>query len=328
MSRSVAIVLMFGAVTGCAGNEDCASDLQTDCDGTCVFLSSDPDNCGTCGVVCPGGACTDGRCEDAPPFDAGMTTGDCSPSCASTHICCGRTCVPREQPRNVDGRPGNPDDPTSAFNNCGFCGNRCNAMEAISCSVRSSGGMADCLCGDDECLPGDTCVATGGAYQCTNLSTDPQNCGTPGRVCGTGETCSAGVCGCGGAGPCDAGESCCSGSCIDTMGDDAMNCGGCGMACPPEGPTCTAGSCGCGASGEMCDPPTPGGIMGGGDPGELCCDGACVAQDVMNCGGCGTACDTSDPEEPEMCAQGLPPPLGMGGVCCSTEEFCIDFPFP
>ena len=35
---------------------------QTDCDGVCTDLQSDPDNCGTCGDVCASGLCDAGVC--------------------------------------------------------------------------------------------------------------------------------------------------------------------------------------------------------------------------------------------------------------------------
>ena len=35
------------------------------CSGSCVFLNSDPDNCGSCGIVCPSRACQDGICVGA-----------------------------------------------------------------------------------------------------------------------------------------------------------------------------------------------------------------------------------------------------------------------
>lgn len=333
MVRYVATVLVLGSVVGCAGNDgDCASDLQTSCDGTCVFLSSDPNNCGACGITCTSGVCTDGLCEGGPGFDAGMMMGDCSPSCASTHRCCGRVCVLREQPRNVDGRPGNPDDPTSPFNNCNGCGITCDREAAISCSLRASGGTGpECLCGDAPCFSGEVCINSGGAYRCTSLSTDIENCGMIGNRCGEGETCTAGVCGCGGGARCMAGQACCGGTCVDTQAD-AANCGGCGMACGPESPNCVSGSCSCGTAGA-CEAPMPGDPFMGtmGTLGESCCDGACVPNDEMNCGGCGVMCDTSDPDNPETCINAPAfPPFSEGGICCAPDgtPFCGGFMMP
>jgi hypothetical protein len=38
---------------------------QTDCDGICTDLQSDPDNCGSCGIVCASGLCDAGVCVGA-----------------------------------------------------------------------------------------------------------------------------------------------------------------------------------------------------------------------------------------------------------------------
>jgi hypothetical protein len=41
----------------------------TDCGGTCVDESDDPDNCGTCAKVCPSGLCAEGGCQGKTPGD-------------------------------------------------------------------------------------------------------------------------------------------------------------------------------------------------------------------------------------------------------------------
>ena len=56
-----------GAAIGCGPNEICGAIGCTcgsvnQCEGRCVDLAGDPANCGTCGTVCPSGACADGRC--------------------------------------------------------------------------------------------------------------------------------------------------------------------------------------------------------------------------------------------------------------------------
>jgi hypothetical protein len=72
-----------------------------DCGGTCSDLSSDPDNCGACGSVCPETVpyCLDGICGASP--------------CAHPLTLCGGVCV------NLY---------TDWFN-CGACGHECIGYE-------------------------------------------------------------------------------------------------------------------------------------------------------------------------------------------------------
>jgi hypothetical protein len=59
-------------VMGDAGTYQCVplcSPLETDCSGSCVDETSDSNNCGRCGKVCPSGFCSSSACE-------GTTEGD------------------------------------------------------------------------------------------------------------------------------------------------------------------------------------------------------------------------------------------------------------
>jgi hypothetical protein len=163
---------------------------------------------------------------------------------------------------------------------------------------------------------------------CTNLNSDPANCGSCGNQCAPGSTC-------------------CSGNCVDLSLDDNSNCGSCGNKCAP-GTTCCSGKCvgidyddnNCGACGKKCS------------SGTTCCSGTCVdlTSDDKNCGSCGNSCGswgtrvTWDPTtrkwtngevELSTCAHGkcesetktkcppaLPYPCAtscrQGGPCCFT----------
>ena len=78
---------------GPAGKNGCPQAGQVRCRGACVFLSSDPNNCGACGHVCPGGhLCVNGTCQECPQ---------------SYQTLCGGTCT----------------DVSWDSNNCGACGN-------------------------------------------------------------------------------------------------------------------------------------------------------------------------------------------------------------
>jgi hypothetical protein len=62
----------------------------TDCNGACVDLNTDANNCGTCGDVCgTGSTCNSGSCITAPTcLTSGSATAmGCSPSCSKPNFC-------------------------------------------------------------------------------------------------------------------------------------------------------------------------------------------------------------------------------------------------
>ena len=118
--------------------------------------------------------------------------------------------------------------------------------------------------------------------QCTNLATDPANCGS------CGNTCNGGTCGTGTAGRCSCpvGKALCNGTCVDLTSDE-LNCGNCNVGCS-DGGTCTNSACTC-------------------PVGQRACGGRCidVSGDNVNCGNCGVVCASG-----RSCANGsCPAPL-------------------
>jgi len=141
----------------------------TDCGNLdCTHLSSDPLNCGACGNVCESGVC-EGRA--------------CVP--ADTTCAAGLTYCPAKS--DVVSQPAGCYDLSSDYTHCGSCD--------TSCPIASAGPMV-CIEGQCQhyCETGlSVCTAPPAAIFCTDLSSDPKNCGTCGTVCES-EVCEAGAC--------------------------------------------------------------------------------------------------------------------------------------
>lgn len=271
----------------CVACEDVGRTL---CGADCLDTRTDEDNCGDCGVacdaglVCSGGACIEGTCED---------------ECGADAICC-------ESPfggggdfdggvREVDGGviggegPGCT-SPDSDEYNCGGCDVLCATLEwcdrgVCSCSTRDEGGGDADADGDEGFglaagVDEDPIRACGGA--CVNTDRDPEHCGDCDVRCLAPEPyCYTGTCrSCASLGRDD-----CAGTCVN-LDFDAANCGACGEACDP-GEGCVFGACVPGDSDDC----------GACPDGTVCCEtpwgeGDCadLRRDSGNCGGCGVEC--------------------------------------
>lgn len=240
----------------------CYEPHQIFCDGQCTTYLTDANNCGGCGVVCPGdqfcseGACVcnpgltecDGACVDAQSDEAHC--GACGSACLADESCVAGGCLC--DPGLTQCGAGCLDLATDPAN-CGACGNACYTDEFCS------GGSCVCNAGLTQCGEG-----------CLDLQTDSSNCGACGNVCPVGGICSGGAC------VCPLGQVDCGGTCVELQ-KDPLNCGACGNACGADA-ICEAGSC------QTCRPPR-----------GTACDNQCVNThtDPLNCGACGFVCDFS-----------------------------------
>ena len=209
------------------------------CNGSCVELTSDPKNCGSCGSQCPAGqscaasacACPGGQaacgalCSDTQT-DA-LNCGACGKACLSGELCQGSQCVCETGRTACAGRCV---DLTSDVGNCGACGTTCGSGQVCSASSCTS----YCAGADGGAPDGGGIVDCGGS--CVDTNTDPTNCGGCGQGCLPGSLCSGGACACG------SGETSCGDAGCFNLTQDQQNCGACGTVCASY-QVCQASAC-------------------------------------------------------------------------------------
>ena len=281
---------------------------------------SDDENCGACGVRCPTddafsarfkGAmrCVQGACELVCAPVAGVGYGDCNglaedgcetrldtkENCGACGNVCDDVCVqgkcgcPAGQELCADGQC---HDLKAERNNCGACGNVCPAPPSPSPYPASMHIAFDCVqgqCNTPKCAArwADCNFDLGepDSDGCEASTSDRNNCGGCGNVCGPGEDCVGGQCLCR-----------CGAICHTAINTDPDNCGACGHKCPGDRrsldsklgldpahgkPTCEQGACGYGCSPNWgdCDSDIDNGCETN------------LLSDPLNCGGCGIRCD-------------------------------------
>jgi len=337
----------FCFVASCgAGDDDqpCVGDAGPGvflncCRGACLDLqfNSDPQNCGGCGVACAAGqTCGGGLCHDVDVAAscAGVDNGaQCRLGSDGVGVCCLGSCA----------------DTANDTANCGGCNQQCPAPEMCQegiCSANTMTGSNDPLLGCDNapCPAGTTCNTNAFFSSCV-----PDTCAldADGTVC---------------LSPNGKPLTCCGGRCIDT-GEDAANCGGCGLACPTGASclrSCVFESCpglvnGCSDSGyyfaqncgmgldpcpdgtacsrQQCLPTSCASGEGGAcafsdDIQGICCSGQCVnpSADSQNCQGCGIACPAGAVCISGTCFDTQPGSCACGAysICSGTQCFAAD----
>jgi hypothetical protein len=92
----------------------------SNCNGTCVMLQSDQNNCGTCGTVCGASTfCVNGKCQTCTGGGMSLCNGICT---------------------NLQ----------TDVNNCGSCGNDCGGIPCLGGKCRCPGNQRNC---GDSCVP-------------------------------------------------------------------------------------------------------------------------------------------------------------------------------
>jgi len=344
-----------------AGSEGLACELANGeilgicCNGTCNY--QDSQNCGGCGLVCPG-VCTWGLCGPLATLCDDAQNGWSCVLDGGLGVCCNGGCSDLRDPAH-----------------CGACETACpiGAECAGACIVPGTDAVPVYCATDGDCPAGDKCLGGtcslgcdaqadynpcysddgGGFYSdvccgsaCLDLRSDARNCGLCGLACGAGQVCVNGGCAvlgaCENSGPCLLGDGtlggCCGSICVD-LESDPDNCGVCGgsvvvgSSCGAGSPSCVndsdcrgsrvclSGEClgfTCDGGASSCALDAGGSLIYG-----MCCGLACVGPgDPDNCGRCNQVCPTVAPDSGVWFVSGCENSSGQG---CPAGSSCLTF---
>lgn len=248
-------------VTNCETTyKDCNGSADDGCE---IDTARDPNNCGSCGNKCAGGANGNAAC----------VAGKCLIVCNAPYLDC-----------NGDPSDGCETNTDADTQNCGSCNNVCPtpANGSAACSAGTC-IVSSCTAPFLTCQPGPV-------NRCeTNTSNDVNNCSGCNNVCpniknGT-PGCLNSACGIKGCNPpykdCD---NMASTGCEDDTSQDVLNCGSCGNSCPAVAngmPGCKSSTCGIGS----CNGPFMDCDMMPGNGCEID-----TSSNSNNCGSCGNIC--------------------------------------
>jgi len=172
---------------------------------------------------------------------------------------------------------------------CGQTGNFCNALFGLTCVTQNlspTGTTGYCVCQNTGWT---LCTGVG----CTDLTSNPNSCGSCNNRCASGQIC-------------------CNGVCVGSTG--TSNCGTCGNICSGINPRCCQNKC----VDVDNDPLNCGSCLQSCAKNSFCCAGKCIPPDSKNCGGCNISCGPNQKCQDGKCVSGCDPNSGLtncNGVC-------------
>jgi Cys-rich repeat protein len=283
---------------------------QSVCNSACVDLSTDSNNCGFCGHICPGtppGVCTSGICGGAQP------TCNVDTDCASSNLFCDGTthACTAKMPNGGS---------CTANNMCssGVCST--SSHTCVQCNADSDCSAGN-VCKANQCVPGCASGLTSCGGVCVDTKSSNNNCGVCGNACGVGLACRSGTCG---PPTCTSNADCTSlpGTICDTQLPSGLcvpqNSGLQGFPCNNNA-DCQSGTC----TNNACTAPSC-------PSGQTDCGGICVnlQNNPADCGACGATCgvgQTCNAGQCQTVTNTCTSDLNCmpGTVCDTTVGFCV-----